>query len=172
MRQVLDTVWQRRGTSWLWDEEARNQVCRAEEVWSLRQFLLSAQAPGKPSHWPDDLPSNNSRTLIVAGLEGSLDLLAPDQGEVWLGDTIKRAILSFQDEYAGEAALIFWLPQKHGRLKVQASTDAVSWLCEAPYRGQQLDFGRLLWGEANEYPQEILLREGAQPAGLFHLRIT
>ena len=36
MRQVLDTVWQRRGTSWLWDEEARNTVCAAGEVWSLR----------------------------------------------------------------------------------------------------------------------------------------
>lgn len=172
MRQVLDTVWQRRGTSWLWDEEARNQVCSAGEVWSLRQFLQAAQAPGLPSDWPDDLPSNNGCTLVVAGLEGSLDLLAPDQGEIWLGDTIKRAILSFQDEYAGEAALIFWLPQGHNRLKVQASTDAVSWLCEAPYRGQQLDLGRLLWGEANEYPQEILLREGAKAAGLFHLRIT
>jgi hypothetical protein len=45
-------------------------------------------------------------------------------------------------------------------------------LCEAPHRGSQLDFGRLLWGEANEYPQEILLREGAKAAGLFHLRIT
>jgi hypothetical protein len=49
--------------------------------------------------------------LVVAGLEGSLDLLAPDQAEIWLGDTIKRAILSFQDAYGGEAALIFWLPQ-------------------------------------------------------------
>lgn len=170
MRQVLDTVWQRRGTSWLWDEEARNQMCAAREVWSLRQFLQAADPSGKG--WPDDLPSNDNQTLVVAGLEGSLDLLAPDQGEIWLGDTIKRAILSFQDAYAGEAALIFWLPQGHGRLKVQAATDAVIWLCEAPHRGHQLDFGRLLWGEANEYPQEILLREGAKAAGLFHLRIT
>ncbi|MGI9213500.1 MAG: hypothetical protein ACR2HF_13590, partial [Methylococcaceae bacterium] len=62
--------------------------------------------------------------------------------------------------------------QGHSRLRVQVSTDAVSWLCEVPHRGCQLDFGRLLWGEANEYPQEILLREGAKAAGLFHLRIT
>lgn len=170
MRQVLDTVWQRRGTSWLWDEEARNTVCEAGEVWSLRQFLQAAAPNG--NGWPDDIPSNDNQTLVVAGLEGSLDLLAPDQGEIWLGDTIKRAILSFQDAYAGEAALIFWLPQGKSRLKVQTSTDAVSWLCEAPHRGSLLDFGRLLWGEANEYPQEILLREGAKAAGLFHLRIT
>jgi hypothetical protein len=32
--------------------------------------------------------------------------------------------------------------------------------------------GRILWGEAREYPQDIILRDGAQAAGLFHLRIT
>lgn len=166
MRQLLDTVWQRRGTSWIWDEEARNQVCVASEVWSLRQFLRAV------GNWPDDLPSNGNQTLVVAGLEGCLDLLTPDDAEAWLGDAVKAAILSFQDEYAGEAALIFWLPLGHSRLKVQTATDAVTWLCEAPYRERQIDFGRILWGEANEYPQEILLREGGKPAGLFHLRIT
>jgi len=71
MRQLRDSVWQRRGTSWVWDEEARNQICAASEVWSLRQFL---RAKG---NWPDDLPSNGGRTLVVAGLDGSLDLLTP-----------------------------------------------------------------------------------------------
>jgi len=166
MRSLLDTVWQRHGVSWIWDEEARNRVCIAGEVWSLRQLLRSV------GHWPDDLPSNGNNTLVVAGLEGSLDLLIPQDAETWLGDVIKDAILSFQDEYGGEAALVFWLPLGHGRIKVQPATDAVAWLCEAPHRGSQLDFGRILWGEAREYPQEILLREGGKPAGLFHLRIT
>jgi hypothetical protein len=166
MRQLLDTVWQRRGTSWLWDEEARNQVCTAGDVWSLRQFLRAV------GNWPDDLPSNGSKTLVVAGLDGSLDLLSPNDAETWLGDVIKPAVLKFQDEYQGDAALVFWLPTGHSRLKVQASTDAVNWLCAAPYAQSQLDFGRILWGEANEYPQEILLRDGGKPAGLFHLRIT
>ncbi len=35
-----------------------------------------------------------------------------------------------------------------------------------------LDFGRILWGEAREYPQEILLPAASKTAGLFHLRIT
>ncbi|MBF0256178.1 MAG: hypothetical protein HQL47_06905 [Gammaproteobacteria bacterium] len=171
MRQLLDSVWQRHGTSWIWDEEARNQVCTAAEVWSLRQFLQAADPKGPG--WPDDLPSNTNCTLVVAGLEGSLDLLAPDQAEVWLVDQIKRAILAFQDEWGGEGALIFWLPKGHNRLHVNPATDALSWLCGAPYRGQQLDFGRLLWGgEATDYPQEILLQVDAKPSGLFHLRIT
>lgn len=168
MRQLSDIVWQRRGTSWVWDEEARNQVCAASEVWSLRQFLRAAHTPG---HWPDDLPSNGDQTLVVAGLDGSLDLLTVPDAEAWLGDVVKPAILSFQDAYSGDAALVFWLPGGHSRIKVQVSTDAVSWLCHTPH-GHQIDFGRILWGEANEYPQEILLRGGGKPAGLFHLRIT
>lgn len=166
MRQTGDTVWQRRGTSWIWDAEARDQVCGACEVWSLRQFLQSV------GNWPEDLPSNNGQTLVVAGLEGSLDLLNFGDAETWLGETIKSAVLSFQDEYDGAAALIFWLPQGNNRLKTRAATDAVNWLCGAPHTGKQLDFGRLLWGEANEYPQEILLHKGGNSAGLFHLRIT
>jgi len=166
MKQLLDTVWQRRGTSWIWDEEARNQMCVAGEVWSLRRFL---QAVG---NWPDDLPSNDSNTLVVAGLEGSLDVLVPEDAETWLGDAFKQAILSFQDAYDGQAALIFWLPSGQGRIKFHPATDSVEWRCAAPYGESLLDFGRILWGEANEYPQEILLHEGGKPAGLFHLRIT
>ena len=165
MKQLLDTVWQRRGTSWVWDEEARNEICAASEVWSLRRFLRAVP------NWPDDLPSNGSKTLVVAGLDGSLDLLTPTDAETWLGEAIKPAILSFQDSYQGDAALVFWLPGGNNRIKVQSATDEVGWLCHAPHR-HQIDFGRILWGQANEYPQEILLREGVKHAGLFHLRIT
>jgi hypothetical protein len=167
MQQLLDPVWRSCGTSWVWDEEARNQICTASEVWSLRQFLRAA------GQWPEDLPSDNGNTLVVAGLDGSLDLLTPpDDAEDWLGDAIKRAILSFQDEYQGDAALVFWLPGGHNRIRVNAATDEVNWLCCAPHNEKQIDFGRILWGQANEYPKEILLREGGRPAGLFHRRIT
>lgn len=165
MRQLRDPVWQVRGTSWVWDEEARNQICAASEVWSLRQFL---RAKGG---WPDDLPSNGGRTLVVAGLDGSLDLLTPGDAEAWLGDAIKPAILSFQDDWGSDGALVFWLPGGQNRVRAHPATDEVGWLCHAPH-GHQIDLGRILWGQANEYPQEILLREGAKPAGLFHLRIT
>lgn len=168
MRQLRDTVWQRRGTSWVWDDEARNQICAANEVWSLRQFLRACKGPG---NWPDDLPSNGGKTLVVGGLDGSLDLLTPPDAEAWLGDAIKPAILSFQDEWGSDGALVFWLPGGHNRFTANAATDDVGWLCHAPYE-QQIEIGRILWGRANDYPQEILLREGAKPAGLFHLRIT
>lgn len=166
MKQLFDSVWQRRGVSWIWDEQARNQVCVASEVWSLRQLVRAAR------NWPEDLPSNDGRTLVVAGLDGSLDLLTPDNAEMWLSDVVKDAILSFQSYYESSAALIFWLPSGQGRIKLHPATDSVEWRCAGSHRDSVIAFGRVLWGEANEYPQEILLREGGKPAGLFHLRIT
>ena len=166
MKKLRDTVWQRRGTSWVWDAEALAQVAQAGEVWSLRQFL------GAVGLWPEDLPSNKGTTLVVAGLDGSLDLLPPDEAEKWLAEDIKQAVLSFQDFWESNAALVFWLPGGAGRIVANPATDAVSWRCAAPYAKQQVDFGRILWGEAREYPQEIVLHEGGKPAGLFHLRIT
>ena len=166
MNQTRDTVWQRRGTSWLWDAETLAQVCVASETWSLRQFMQAS------TNWPEDLPSNNSNTLVVAGLEGCLDLLTPGDAESWLGSDMKEAILSFQEFYDGQAALVFWLPSGEGRIIINSATDAVSWRCAPPNARESLDFGRVLWGQAHEYPQEILLRDVAKSAGLFHLRIT
>ena len=78
MKQLLDTVWQRRGTSWVWDEEARNQVCAASEVWSLRQFL---QATG---HWPDEQWQQHTRRCRAGRRPGSADARGRrDMAERW-----------------------------------------------------------------------------------------
>jgi hypothetical protein len=166
MKQLLDTVWQRRGVSWIWDDEALGKIAKPGEVFSLRELLRFE------SQWPDDLPSNNGDTMVVAGLDACLDLMLPDEAEAWLGNVLKHAILSFQDFYEGDAALVFWLPSGQRRVQIQTASDAVLWRCGAPNGDRQIDFGRILWGEAREYPQEILLALGAKAAGLFHLRIT
>jgi hypothetical protein len=166
MKQLLDTVWRRRGVSWIWDDVSLNTVAKPGEVLSLRQFVRS------DGHWPDDPPSNNGSTMVVAGLDACLDLLAPEEADEWLANDFKRVILSFQDNYQGDAALVFWLPGGQRRIKTQPANDAVIWRCGAPHGDQQIEFGRILWGEAREYPQEILRPEAAKSVGLFHLRIT
>src|SRR5215467_11507292 len=166
MKQMRDTVWKRRGISWIWDGAALAAVAKPSEVVSLRQWL---RMRGK---WDDELPSSNGCAVVVAGLDGGLDLLAPDDAESWLGGDVKDTILSFQDFYESDAALIFWLPEGKRRIHIHSATDTVTWQCAAPSFHAHLDFGRLLWGEAREYPQELLLPSSAEPAGLFHLRIT
>jgi hypothetical protein len=166
LKQLRDTVWQRRGVSWIWDAEALNQVAAPGEAVSLRQFLRLV------GNWSDELPSNKGNALLVAGLDGGLDLLSPADADKWLGNSFKEAVLSFQDFYQGGAALVFWMPEGQRRFKVQTASDAVLWRCAAPHHDDHLDFSRLLWGEAGECPQEILLPGSSKPAGLFHLRIT
>jgi hypothetical protein len=166
MKQVLDSVWQRRGVSWIWDDETLATIAEAREAFSIRELIRATRS------WPDDLPSNNGNTLVVAGLDACLDLLSPEDADAWLSNELKSAILSFQDFYSGEAALIFWLPHGQRRLPVDLATDAVRWRCSAPRVDEYIEFGRLLWGEARGYPQEILLSQGGKPVGLFHLRIT
>ena len=166
MKDLHDTVWQRRGVSWIWENDAFSEVTKAKEVFSLREMIHASK------DWPDDLPSNDGNTLVVAGLDACLDLLSPANAEEWLADTLKYVILSFQDFYQGDAALVFWLPVGQRRLQIQTASDTVTWKCSAPSSGETLDFGRLLWGDAQEYPQKIILVNGNKPAGLFHLRIS
>ena len=105
MKQLRDSVWQRRGISWIWDAEALHQVTASREVLSLRQLMLQRSA------WPDELPSNHGQSIVIAGLDACLDLLPPSEAEIWLGGTLKETILSFQDFYGGsDASLVFWLP--------------------------------------------------------------
>jgi hypothetical protein len=166
MKQLLDTVWQRRGVSWIWDDDALNAVASPSEVCSLRELIQAGR------YWPDDLPSNGGNTMVVAGLDASLDLLSPKDADHWLNGILKTTILSFQDAYSGEAALVFWLPKGNRRIHTEMASDAVRWRCSAPNSDQQIEFGRLLWGQAGEYPQEIIRAKGEKSAGLFHLRIT
>ena len=74
-------------------------MCVASEVWSLRQLLQAA------GHWSDDLPSNGNNTLVVAGLEGGLDLLTPEDAETWLGDAVKDALVLVGVQF-GELVLV------------------------------------------------------------------
>ncbi|NNE34716.1 MAG: hypothetical protein HKN13_05745, partial [Rhodothermales bacterium] len=81
------------------------------EVASIRSFFAFARS------WPEDLPSNNGRALVVAGLEGCLDALSADDATTWIEQDLKPGILGFQDEYQGDAALVFWLPSGRTRLR-------------------------------------------------------
>ena len=105
MKQLLDTVWQRRGVSWIWDDEVPSSVAEPSEVFSLRELIRASQS------WPDDLPSNKGSALVVAGLDACLDLLTPVDAEGWLGNELKSCHPVFPGCYSGEAALVFWLPK-------------------------------------------------------------
>jgi hypothetical protein len=119
-------------------------------VVSIRQFFAMI------GNWPEDLPSNDGYTLVVAGLEGCLDIMKPSDAETWLETDFRPAILAFQDRYGLEAALIFWLPTGKSRMEMNPATEAYAWACSAPHGHQWIELGRILWAGAESDVGRIL----------------
>lgn len=173
MKLLPGDSWKRRGASLLWDGATLSQLAQPEDVASIRQFFALV------GHWPEALPSNNGKTLVVAGLEGCLDLLSPEDAESWLESELRPAMLSFQSEYDLDGALVFWLPTGKPRIRMNRATEAYSWLCAAPHSDQHLDLGRILWAGAEADVARIIGPSCTNPdpdglawIGLHHPRLS
>lgn len=174
MRLMQGNSWTRRGCSLLWCPEALETFSAPSEVVSLREFFSLA------TRWPEDLPSNDGRALVVAGLEGCLDALASEDVPIWIGEDLKPSIFSFQDEYQGDAALVFWLPSGarmpsgSRRWRHDLATGEYGWSTQD---GSHLPIGRLLWAGAEEDAERIVTDgaadvDGDAWVGMYHPRIS
>ena len=124
-----DSGWMRRGVSLLWDAVALSKVVSPEGVRSIRELFAMSRS------WPEELPGFGGDALVVAGVEGCLDALAHDNGQVWLETDLKPVILQFQDEYEGQAALILWLPSGRSRISMVPATEEYLWKTRSHLRG-------------------------------------
>jgi hypothetical protein len=173
MRLVQDSSWSRRGLSLLWGPELLAEVAKPEDVLSIRGFFDLAR------NWPQDLPSGGGRTLVVAGVEGCVDLLPPAQARIWLEEELRPRVLAFQDEYESQAALVLWLPDGRRRVRMVPATESYVWVCAGEWRNETIPLGQCLWSGAESDVGRILdTREKNQdfdgPAwiGLHHPRIS
>jgi hypothetical protein len=173
MKILTGDVWKRRGFSLLWGERALSELAKPRNVQSIRQFFAMVD------HWPEKLFDNDGDTLIVAGLEGCLDLLPPAEAETWMESDLWPAILAFQAEYVLEAALVFWLPTGKNRIRMNRATESYSWICSAPHSNQHLDLGRILWAGAEADVNRIMDPSSTNPdpdgpawIGLHHPRLS
>src|SRR5262245_49620634 len=173
MRTVEGDVWKRGGLSLLWGSDALAQLAKPAEVRSIRQLFALARS------WPEDLPSNAGRTLVVAGVEGCLDCLTPEDADAWIESDLRPVLLSFQEEYEGQGALVLWLPTGHRRISMNRANETYLWKCNAPFSGQEIEVGRILWGGAESDAARIMdsaiaNRDLDGPAwiGLLHPRLS
>lgn len=173
MRLVHDKSWSRRGLSLLWGPELLAEIAKPEEVLSIRAFFELAR------QWPEDLPSGGGRALVVAGVEGCVDLLPPLEAQIWLEEELRPRMLGFQEEYESQTSLVFWLPEGRRRVRMTRATESYIWNCAGPWTNQTIPLGRILWGGAESDVGRILdPREKNQdfdgPAwvGLHHPRIS
>jgi hypothetical protein len=141
MTPLKTDVWKRKGFSLLWSSEALAALAPPNEVVSLRQFFAMAR------NWQDGhLKSNNGNALVVAGLEGCLDLLSPDDAAPWIEQRVLPRVLSFQGTFESDAALLFWLPTGKSRIKQNAANESYTWHCSGSHARETTELGRILWG--------------------------
>ncbi len=164
--------WSRRGIALLWGTEILASIVSPDKVLSLRQFFQLVDK------WPEELPANDDSTLVVAGFEGTLDLLDTDDAVNWLENTVQEAILSFQDFYEGQAGLVLWLPSGRSRLSMNGATEKYYWKHRAT-GNEGLPIGRLLFGGVEseivrliDNPDINSDNDGKHWIGIHHPRIS
>ena len=168
-----DSGWMRRGVSLLWDAATLSEVVSPAAVASIREFFAMTRS------WPEELPGFGGDALVVAGVEGCLDALGDDDGEAWLEADLKPAILQFQDEYEGQAALILWLPSGRSRISMVPATEEYFWKTRSSTSERELPIGRCLWAGAESDAARIIVSDASNPdvdgsayVGLYHPRIS
>ena len=162
--------WMRRGLTLLWDPVVLSNMLSPGTVVSIRGFFAMKEC------WPEELPSATGDALVVVGVEGCLDALAGDDDRsVWLESDLKPAILSFQEEYQGQAALILWLPSGRKRINMITATEEYVWR----NRTSELPIGRYLWAGSRSDAARIIAPGASNPnvdgddyVGLYHPRIS
>lgn len=172
VRTLQGNSWTRRGLSILWSNELLGKLGNATSVISMREFFFLSD------NWPEVLPAGDGNALVVSGLEGCLDILSPKDAEEWVENDLKEKILSFQEEYEGQAALVLWTPSGRNRFKMSGSSEAYT--IKHGAKGEpDLPIGRLLYSGAENETQRILIGDdnnidydGPAWAGLFHPRIS
>lgn len=171
MSPLQTLTWTRSGITLLWNDPQglRRLTAAADtEAVSLQAFLRMAKAG-----WPDNLPSNQGDALVVAGLDAAMELLDTADTHRFLEDEVATAIRSFQRHFEESAALVFWLPDGHKRIKQDQVTHAWSW--RTATRQEPIALGRALCGGAETDLQAVLPSEpgdSAEPIGLFIKRIS
>ena len=173
VRTRFDSAWMRRGCSLLWSIETLTKVAEPPQVVSMRQLFEMAKS------WPEELPCRGGDAVVVSGLEGCLDVLDGPDAEKWVEHDLKDLILSFQGQYEGQAALIFWLPSGRNRISMLGSSEEYYWKYRGSDSEKGLHLGRLLWSGAENEVERILDTEdedadydGKAWAGLHHPRIS
>lgn len=164
--------WPKRGFALLWEIKTLVELVTPAEVVSLRQLFATAE------NWPEELPAGGGDAIVVAGLEGCLDVFDAGDAERWIERDLKEAVLSFQDHYQGQAGLIFWMPSGRHRISMKGATERYFWKHRSS-GPDGLPIGQLLFSGAESEVERLLDSEdgnvdydGKHWIGLHHPRIS
>ena len=99
METLSSTIWQRKGSCFVFDQTSLGQFISADAVVSLRELLSWRHS------FPSELPVEG-RTLLVSGLEALIETLPPEEAESFLAQRIRPLIIDIQNRWT-DCGLVF-----------------------------------------------------------------
>ena len=99
MDTISNSVWQRKGSSIVLDQDSLGEFIARGAMVSLRQALS----------WGKVLPSTppvEGRTILISGLETMMETMKPDEAETFLIQRVRPLIIDIQNRWT-DCGLVF-----------------------------------------------------------------
>jgi hypothetical protein len=152
MDMISNTVWQRRGSSVVFDKKCLGPFISAGALVSLREAL--SWSKGIPA-----MPPVVGRTILVSGLETVIETMAPENAEDFLTRRIRPLLLSLQNQWT-DYGVVFGF-SSHAKAFEETSLDE-----EVLFRRRDRKTVRLskgLWDGSTALNMKRIVRGGDKP---------
>jgi hypothetical protein len=152
MEAISHDVWQRKGSSIVFDQKSLGPLVATGAVVSLRQALS----------WSKELPASPpvpGRTILVSGLETLVETLPPGEAEDFLIHRIRPLLLNLRD-YWSDCSVVFGF-SSHPKAFEETSLEE-----EVLFRRRDRKTVRLsegLWDGSVTAHMKRVVREGDKP---------
>jgi hypothetical protein len=166
MNETPSTQWKRLGSSVVFHPDLLGPLISIGCQVSLREAL------GWMKAWPDDPPCN-CPTVLVAGLEASLEVMDVDEADRFLRGRMNTFIREFQSHW-DQRGLVFGFGCSPSCFKVRAVDEEVLFTCAD---GKTIHLSAGLWnGAAKEHMWRLVVLNAAtsreEPAGFHVIRVS
>ena len=152
METISNTVWQRKGSSIVFDQKSLGPFIADGSVISLRQLLS----------WTKGLPENPpvpGKTILVSGLETIVETMAPQEAEAFLSRRVRPLIIDLQNRW-NNCGMVFGFSAHRNAFKETSLEEEVLFQRRDK---KQIRLSEGLWDGSAAINMKRIVREGDKP---------
>ena len=152
METISNTVWQRKGSSIVFDQKSLGPFIADGSVISLRQLLS----------WTKDLPENPpvpGKTILVSGLETIVETMASPEAEAFLSRRVRPLIIDLQNRW-NNCGVVFGFSAHRNAFKETSLEEEVLFQRRDK---KQIRLSEGLWDGSAAINMKRIVREGDKP---------
>ncbi|HYA42139.1 MAG TPA: hypothetical protein VEF34_12600, partial [Syntrophobacteraceae bacterium] len=152
MEETSSSVWQRKGSSIVFDKKSLGGLISAGAVVSLREAMSwSVEIPAAPP-----VPG---RTILVSGLETVLEIMMPQDGEHFLTRRIRPLLISLQNHWT-DCGVVFGFSSNPKAFQETSLEEEVLFRRRD---SKTVRLSRGLWDGSSSLNMKRVVREGEKP---------